>query len=174
MAATELPSGIVVKSHDATGRNQVWIEIGTDVLAVDAAVGDTPKGATPQFGISTGAGWVVTATTELRPETRKPTDDSARRAAIIVRSGFTLASSEREVVIIDLGRSATASDVAVWLPSDRVLITGRICDQDRIDANTDSDTLAWSRALQELLDLEPEVVVPGRGAPGGAEAVAVC
>jgi len=167
--AAELPSGVIVKSLETTGRNAVWIEIGDDVLAIDAPDADAPDGTTPQFGISTGAGWASGATTPLRPESRQPTDDDAQRASIIVRSGFSLASSEREVVFIDLGRSATASDVAVWLPTDRLLITGRVCDRDRIEAITDSDTLAWTRVLEDLLDLDPEVVVPGRGTPGGPE-----
>lgn len=168
-AATELPGGVVVKSDEATGRNQVWIDIGGDVLAVDATDAKAPGGATPRFEISTGAGSNPGVATELRPESRRPTDDSSSRASIIVRSGFTLAAAAREVVFIDVGRAATAGDVVVWLPGDKVLITGRICDRDRVEAITDSDTLAWTNALEQLLDLEPEAVVPGRGAPGGSE-----
>jgi len=169
VAAIELPSGVVVMSLEPTGRNAVWIEVGDDVLAVDAVGADAPDGSTPQFGISTGAGLASGATTVLRPESRQRTGDDARRTSIIVRSGFTLASSEREIVFFDLGRTATAGDVVVWLPTERILITGRICDRDRIDAIADTDTLAWSKALEELLDLEPEVVVPGRGAPGDSQ-----
>jgi len=169
-AAVELPSGVVVKSVESTGRNAVWIDVGDDLLAIDASGIKAPGDATPGFGLSTAAGVApVSAAVELRPDDRPADENSASRASIIVRSGFTLASSEREVVFIDLGRSATASDVAVWLPTDRVLITGRICDRDRIEANTDSDTLAWTGALEDLLDLQPEVIVPGRGTPGGPE-----
>jgi phosphoglycerate dehydrogenase-like enzyme len=47
-----------------------------------------------------------------------------------------------------------------------------LCDRTGIAAGPESDTAAWRAALYELLDLEPEVVVPGRGAPGGPEILA--
>jgi phosphoglycerate dehydrogenase-like enzyme/glyoxylase-like metal-dependent hydrolase (beta-lactamase superfamily II) len=168
-AGVELPNGIVVRSLDSSGRNQIWIDIGDDVLAIDVAVAESAQAEMPRFGISTNATGVVRAATELRPEFRLPRDHQADRATIVVRSGFTLEGPEREVVFIDVGRAATAGDVVVWLPGDKVLITGRICDRDRVVATHDSDTLAWTKALNQLLDLEPEVVVPGRGAPGDDE-----
>ncbi len=168
-AATELPSGVRVKSLESTRRNQVWIDIGEDVLAIDAAVAAAGDNATSRYGISTGDKGSVSAETELRPESRSPAKNPSQRAAIIVRSGFTLAAADREIVFIDVGRAATASDAVVWLPREKLLVTGRICDRDRVEAMTDTDSLAWTAALERLLDLEPEVVVPGRGAPGGAE-----
>ena len=40
----------------------------------------------------------------------------ADQTAVVFSSGFTLAASDREVVLFDLGRCATAGDAAVWLP----------------------------------------------------------
>jgi phosphoglycerate dehydrogenase-like enzyme len=84
-------------------------------------------------------------------------------------SGFTITGGSRTVVFLDLGRSATAADAALWLPSDRVLITGRLCSTTRIEASSQSDTRSWLGNLEMFKDLDPLWVVPGDGNPGGVE-----
>ena len=81
-AGVELPNGIVVRSLDSSGRNQIWIDIGDDVLAIDVAVAESAQAEMPRFGISTNATGVVRAATELRPEFRLPRDHQADRATI--------------------------------------------------------------------------------------------
>jgi phosphoglycerate dehydrogenase-like enzyme len=175
-AAPELPSGIAVDGKNDSGWNQTWIMVGGDLLVVDPAGAKSPFAATPRFRLATGArrgtgeeSKKVGAAIELLPASRGRDDADAENAAIIFESGFTLSSPAREVVFFDLRRGATASDAAIWLPDDRVLVTGRLCSSGSVEANGDSDTARWMGTLERLRGLEPKVVVPARGVPGGVE-----
>jgi phosphoglycerate dehydrogenase-like enzyme len=88
---------------------------------------------------------------------------------VVFSTGFTLAAADRQVVFFDLGRCATAGDTAVWLPGQRILITGRLASAGRAEATVDTDLVAWTRGLERLLGLGPKVVIPGHGGAGGAE-----
>jgi phosphoglycerate dehydrogenase-like enzyme/glyoxylase-like metal-dependent hydrolase (beta-lactamase superfamily II) len=169
--AHRLPEGITVSvDDDATGRNATTIRIGTDILAVDFAHG--PKsGQTPQYWLFTDAleGVKSDASIELWPRTRPRDDATTKQAAVVFSSGFTLAAADREVVLFDLGRCASAGDAAVWLPTERVLITGRVASRGRVEATLDTDLVSWIGALERLRGLNPAIVVPGHGNPGGVE-----
>jgi phosphoglycerate dehydrogenase-like enzyme/glyoxylase-like metal-dependent hydrolase (beta-lactamase superfamily II) len=175
-AAHELPSGIAVSGQNEAGWNQTWILVGGDLLVVDPAGAKSPFAEPPRFQLATGSrsvekqksGLEGTAI-ELSPISRGRDDDDADHAAIIFESGFTLSSPGRKVVFFDLGRGATTSDAVVWLPNDRVLITGRLCSSGWVEASDESDTARLMGALERLRGLEPTVVVPGRGDPGGVE-----
>ncbi len=54
-------------------------------------------------------------------------------------------------------------------PEDSTSITGRATSADRVKATTDTDLVSWINALERLRGLGPSIVVPGQGAPGGAE-----
>jgi len=165
-----LPDGVVVSVDDATGRNGTSVTIGADILAIDLD-GRMPANLHPRYRISTGASDQKTAAPgiELRPETRQRAESGQSHAAVVFSSGFTLAAAEREVVLLDLGRCATGGDAAVWLPKERVLITGQITSEGRVEATIDTDLTAWFGALERLQSLGPNIVIPGHGSPGGAE-----
>jgi len=95
--------------------------------------------------------------------------ESSDHTAVVFNSGFTIAAFHREVVLFDLGRCATAGDAAMWLPKERILITGRVTSAGRVEATTDTDLVSWIDALERLRGLGPSVVIPGHGAPGDAE-----
>jgi phosphoglycerate dehydrogenase-like enzyme/glyoxylase-like metal-dependent hydrolase (beta-lactamase superfamily II) len=165
-----LPAGVTVSVDEATGRNRVTLEVGADVLAVNSvrvSADDLP----PRYRLATDAlGDTPTdAAIELWPESRKRDEASAGHTAVVFSSGFTLATSGREVVLFDLGRCATAGDAAVWLPKERTLITGRVASADRVEATNDTDLASWIEALERLQGLGSSVVIPGFGAPGGLE-----
>jgi cyclase len=69
------------------------------------------------------------------------------------------------------GVAHTHSDVAVWLPGPRVLFTGDLVANGPYNAVANSTIHAWLGALDRLLALDPDVVVPGHGAAGGAELI---
>jgi len=170
LAGNPLPEGITVSVDEATGQNQVTIEVGADVLAVNSMrIPATDQ--SPRYRLSTDAlGDTPTdAAIELWPESRKRDEASADHTAVVFSSGFTLATSGREVVLFDLGRCATAGDAAVWLPKERTLITGRVAGADRVEATNDTDLASWIEALERLQGLGPSVVIPGFGTPGGSE-----
>ncbi len=167
----DLPEGVAITVGE-DGRNQVHVSIGGNQLAVDADAEGPGSQSGIQFAITTGAvdQNIAPSAVELIPDARVARrGDSPVDTSITVQSGFTLGDSERHVVIFSLGRRATAADAVVWIPSDRTLITGRLCDRDGVAALSESDTIAWMRELEHLLDLEPAVVIPGRGKPGGAD-----
>jgi phosphoglycerate dehydrogenase-like enzyme/glyoxylase-like metal-dependent hydrolase (beta-lactamase superfamily II) len=169
-AGHPLPAGVTVSINDATGRNLVTVQVGADMVAVNspaAALMDHP----PRYRLTTDAlGDTLTDTAiELWPESRARNEASTGHTAVIFSSGFTLAASDREVVLFDLGRCATAGDAAVWLPKERILITGRVASENRVEATSDTDLASWINALERLQGLGPSVVIPGYGASGGAE-----
>jgi phosphoglycerate dehydrogenase-like enzyme len=174
LADHPLPAGVAVSVDEATGRNRVTIEVGADVFAVNfpvASVMDHP----PRYRLTTDAlgNTLTDASIELWPESRARDEEAfTGHTAVVFSSGFTLAASNREVVLFDLGRCATAGDAAVWLPKVRTLITGRVTSGDRVEATPDTDLASWIKALERLQGLGPSIVIPGLGAPGGSELLA--
>ena len=166
----ELPAGVAASVDESTGRNRVVIQVGADTLAVNALRASATD-RQPRYRLAADAlGETLTdAAIELWPESRARDQGSADRTAVVFSSGFTLAASDREVVLFDLGRCATAGDAAVWLPKERTLITGRVTSANRVEATTDTDLVSWINALERLRALGPSIVIPGQGAPGGAE-----
>jgi phosphoglycerate dehydrogenase-like enzyme len=164
-----LPEGIAVSVDDVTGRNSTTIRIGADVLAIDLEHGST-SGQPPRYRLVTAAlgGAESGASIVLWPRKRPREDTATEQAVVVFSSGFTLAGADREVVLFDLGRCATAGDVAVWLPKERLLITGRIASRGRVEATLETDLVSWIDALERLRGLDPTIVVPGHGHPGGA------
>jgi phosphoglycerate dehydrogenase-like enzyme/glyoxylase-like metal-dependent hydrolase (beta-lactamase superfamily II) len=165
-----LPAGVTVSVDEATGRNRVTLEVGADVFVVNSRHG-SPTDRPPRYRLTTDAlGDTLTdAAIELWPESRARNEASTGHTAVVFSSGFTLATADREVVLFDLGRCATAGDAAVWLPKERTLITGRLTSGNRVEATSDTDLASWINALERLRGLGPTVVIPGYGAPGGAE-----
>ena len=166
----QLPVGVTVSTDEATGRNQVTIQVGSDLLAVDRPVGPGTVQA-PRYRLATDGlgGQAVDDAIELWPENRPREGASSTRAAVVFSSGFTLTAAGREVVLFDLGRCATAGDAAVWLPEERLLITGRLAGAGRVEATMGTDLVSWLNALDRLRGLGPTIVVPGHGSPGGAD-----
>jgi len=165
-----LPAGVTVSVDDLTGRNRVTIQAGADTLAVNSARAsktDQP----PRYRLTTDAlgNSISDAAIELWPESRARDEQSSEQTAVVFSSGFTLAAADREVVLFDLGRCATAGDAVVWLPKERILITGRVTSASRVEATTDTDLASWINALERLRGLGPSLVVPGFGPSGGAE-----
>jgi phosphoglycerate dehydrogenase-like enzyme/glyoxylase-like metal-dependent hydrolase (beta-lactamase superfamily II) len=165
-----LPDGVAVQVEKGFGANAVWIEIGGDLLAVD---GGALEKRSPRYFLSTGApGSGETTAVVLRPAGRGPVSGDEIHPPVLFDSGFTLSAGGREAVFFDLGRCATAGDAVVWLPKPKVLVTGRLVSRGRVEASSASDLSAWATALQRLQSLEPEIVIPGRGAVGGADLLA--
>jgi phosphoglycerate dehydrogenase-like enzyme len=172
-ASLALPVGVAVTVERATERNAVWIDIAGDVLAVDAPSSNVSGERSARYALSTAADdrTVPSDAVLVWPASRAGHATAAGRPTMVVPSGFALGSGGRRAVVLDLGRRASAADAVVWLPEERLLVTGNLCTRGRIQASGQSDTAAWLEALSRLQDLEPLHVVPGTGAPGGAELI---
>ncbi len=167
-----LPNGIWVGTRIETSSNTVVIEIGPDRVEVDRGRVVQPR-PDPRYRLETGAVVPmvgVGSATELRPRSRGETDSSSV-STIVFESGFTVKAAGREVVFYDLGRNVTASDAVVWFPAERLLITGALCSRSRVEATAATDLSAWLSTLEVLRDLEPVLVIPGNGEPGGPELI---
>ncbi len=170
---TELPAGISIGERE-DGRNQVQIEFGSETVFIDVLFFPLHQGIqNPKFMIQTGDGDRTVfpeSHISLVPDTRLPANEPPTGTFVTIRSGFTMSHADRQIVIFSFGRLATQADAVIWLPTDRTLITGRLCDRDGVGRHGHSP-IPWrgSTCLSDLLDLEPAIVIPGRGAPGGAE-----
>ncbi len=174
-AEHQLRPGVIVDFGDGAEPNRVWINFGHTVLAIDTERAATTVDAKPGFVVATGAETIpapADSSTLLWPGSRPETGASASESTIVVESGFTLKSTGREIIFFDFGRAASAGDLAVWLPRERVLITGRLCTHAGMAVSESSDTDAWLEVLDRLLDLDPELVIPFTGKPGGIELLA--
>ena len=81
----------------------------------------------------------------------------------------------RIVQLFDYGPAHTRGDQVIFLPSERVLFTGDLVEERFFAIMPDADTRAndWVERLEQMARLNPSVVVPGHGALGGAELIAV-
>lgn len=68
----------------------------------------------------------------------------------------------REVQIKFLGRGNTAGDAVVFLPKERILIAGDLVVHPGPYMGSGFPT-EWSKALEKMIETNPEVVVPGHG-----------
>jgi glyoxylase-like metal-dependent hydrolase (beta-lactamase superfamily II) len=77
---------------------------------------------------------------------------------------MTLRLGRLEVKIMQLGRGHTKGDTVLWLPEDRVLLSGDLVEYGATPYAGDAYFKAWPHTLDALAALKPEKLVPGRGA----------
>jgi glyoxylase-like metal-dependent hydrolase (beta-lactamase superfamily II) len=76
---------------------------------------------------------------------------------------------EVEIALLPLGPAAADASMAVFLPKTGELITGDVvAGKDHLDL-TWGRSVVWQDRIAELKALEPRLIYPGHGAPGGAE-----
>ena len=77
---------------------------------------------------------------------------------------MTLWMGKLEVQILQLGRGHTKGDTVVWLPQDKVLFSGDLVEFDATPYAGDAYFQDWPQTLDNIAALQPEKLVPGRGA----------
>ena len=83
---------------------------------------------------------------------------------IVFEKRMTLMMGKLRVEIMQLGRGHTKGDTVVWLPDDRVLFSGDLVEFDATPYTGDAYLQDWPATLDAIAALEPEKLVPGRGA----------
>jgi len=68
----------------------------------------------------------------------------------------------------------TTNDVVAWIPERRVLFSGDLIFNGGTPFVVMGSVAGSLEALSRIMELEPEVIVPGHGPPGGIEMVATC
>jgi glyoxylase-like metal-dependent hydrolase (beta-lactamase superfamily II) len=76
---------------------------------------------------------------------------------------MTLWMGKLEVQLMQLGRGHTKGDTVVWLPQDRVLLSGDLVEFDATPYAGDAYFQDWPKTLDNIARLEPRALVPGRG-----------
>ena len=83
---------------------------------------------------------------------------------IVFEKRMTLMMGKLRVEIMQLGRGHTKGDTVVWLPDDHVLFSGDLVEFDATPYTGDAYLQDWPATLDAIAALEPEKLVPGRGA----------
>ena len=68
----------------------------------------------------------------------------------------------------------TTNDVVAWIPERRVLFSGDLVFNGGTPFVVMGSVAGSLEALDMIAELEPELIVPGHGAPGGIEMIDVC
>ena len=85
---------------------------------------------------------------------------------------MTLWLGQLEVQLLQLGRGHTKGDTVVWLPQDKVLLSGDLVEFDATPYAGDAYFNDWPKTLERVAALGATALVPGRGpALVGAERV---
>jgi len=82
---------------------------------------------------------------------------------ITFQKKMTLWLGKLEVQILQLGRGHTKGDTVVWLPGDRVLLSGDLVEFDATPYAGDAYFQDWPGTLDNVAALKPRALVPGRG-----------
>ncbi|AOJ02802.1 MBL fold metallo-hydrolase [Burkholderia mayonis] len=77
---------------------------------------------------------------------------------------MTLWLGKLEVRIMQLGRGHTKGDTVVWLPQEKVLLSGDLVEYGATPYAGDAYFQDWPHTLDAIAALKPEKLVPGRGA----------
>lgn len=81
----------------------------------------------------------------------------------LIRQRTEFAPGGRKMVLLPLGQSHSQGDLALWLPEEKVLISGDVVYSDRMPSTFDANMQQWIKRLAELAKLQPRVVIPGHG-----------
>ncbi|PAT31290.1 MBL fold metallo-hydrolase [Vandammella animalimorsus] len=77
---------------------------------------------------------------------------------------MTLWLGKLEVQLLQLGRGHTKGDTVVWLPQERALLSGDLVEFGATPYAGDAYFKDWPQTLDRLATLQPQALVPGRGA----------
>jgi glyoxylase-like metal-dependent hydrolase (beta-lactamase superfamily II) len=69
-----------------------------------------------------------------------------------------------EVQLLQLGRGHTKGDTVAWLPQQKILFSGDLVEFDATPYAGDAYFQDWPATLDRIAALEPQALVPGRGA----------
>jgi len=81
---------------------------------------------------------------------------------VTLRTNMTLYRGKREIQIRFLGRAHTAGDVVVYLPNEKMVITGDMLTS-TLSNMSDAFVNEWATTLEELKKLDFTTVLPGHG-----------
>jgi glyoxylase-like metal-dependent hydrolase (beta-lactamase superfamily II) len=84
--------------------------------------------------------------------------------SITFRGQMTLWLGSLEVQLLQLGRGHTKGDTVVWLPGEKTMLAGDLVEFDATPYAGDAYFSEWPQTLERIAALDPQALVPGRGA----------
>jgi cyclase len=87
----------------------------------------------------------------------------------LIDNDVTLDLDGLRVDLLYVGPAHTAGDVIAHLPEQRVVFTGDVLFRLCTPIGWEGTFANWTKALDRIIDLRPDVVVPGHGPLGGIE-----
>jgi glyoxylase-like metal-dependent hydrolase (beta-lactamase superfamily II) len=85
-------------------------------------------------------------------------------ANLTFSDGVTLYMGKREIRVLNYGRAVTPGDAFLYLPNERILITGDLL-INPISFALSSYPTEWLKALERIDALDVSIIVPGHGEP---------
>ena len=83
---------------------------------------------------------------------------------LVFERRMTLWMGKLQVEIMQLGRGHTKGDTVVWLPQEKILFSGDLVEFNATPYTGDAYLTDWPATLDAVAALQPEKLVPGRGA----------
>jgi glyoxylase-like metal-dependent hydrolase (beta-lactamase superfamily II) len=83
---------------------------------------------------------------------------------LVFEKRMTLWLGKLQVEIMQLGRGHTKGDTVVWLPQEKILFSGDLVEYGAAPYTGDAYLTDWPATLDAIAALEPDKLVPGRGA----------
>jgi glyoxylase-like metal-dependent hydrolase (beta-lactamase superfamily II) len=161
---TPKPIRFVLDTHyhgDHSYGNGVFAETGATIVSSDAAAEDSRNLNTKSWANDKGVG------------ERDLKQYPLVHPQLTFKDRITIEDGSRRVELIRVGPGHTRGDAIAWLPEERIVFTGDLCTtraQNNLgDPGMDPD--GWLKILDNVIALNPAIVVPGHGRDGGVDAV---
>ncbi len=147
------------QGHAALGSNY-WKEQGVPVIAhVDAA-----------REIEEGSHALLTSMERYNRDKAEGTE--VVLPDITFEEEYVIELGDTRIEALYLGPGHSPGDIQVWLPQQKLVISGDMAFHQRLLPIFDNtDTRAWLETYDRFLALEPEVVIPGHGVPTNMDVV---
>ena len=147
------------QGHAALGSNY-WHEQGVPVIAHVDAAAEIEEGS---FALLS----------RMRDYNR----DRAEGTEVVVpditfEQQYIIELGGMRIEVLYLGPGHSPGDIQVWLPQQRLVISGDMAFHQRLlPIFDDTDTKGWLDTYERFLALEPQVVIPGHGVPTDVDEV---
>ena len=140
--------------------NAYWARQGVTILAHrDAVAAIREHGAGSLARMRERMGDLAAGTEVLLPD-------------VAVDDFYALELGGERIELRHFGDAHSPGDLSVWLPGRGILIAGDIAFHERLlGIFPDSDVEAWIESFDRLVQLQPNVVIPGHGGPTDVETV---
>ncbi|MBA3777451.1 MAG: MBL fold metallo-hydrolase [Betaproteobacteria bacterium] len=83
---------------------------------------------------------------------------------LVFEQRMTLWLGKLQVDLMQLGRGHTKGDTVVWLPQEKILFSGDLVEYEATPYAGDAYLTDWPATLDAVAALQPQKLVPGRGA----------